>query len=150
MKIVIEEPLPGEEEQLILKCREITPALTQLLASLRAGQAPPAGMPLAVYDGADIHMLPPGDAYYFESVDNRVFCYARKAVYESREKLYRLEAQLQYSDFLRVSKSVLLNIRKIKKLSPAFSGRFEALLDNGEKVIISRQYVPDLKKKLGI
>jgi DNA-binding LytR/AlgR family response regulator len=47
-------------------------------------------------------------------------------------------------------KSVFVNLSKVRSLSPALSGRFEATLENGEKVIISRQYVGDLKKRLGI
>ena len=46
--------------------------------------------------------------------------------------------------------SGILNLDKIKSLSPAFGGRFEALLKNGEKTVISRQYVGVLKKKLGL
>ena len=55
-----------------------------------------------------------------------------------------------HTDFFRASKSIILNLTKIKHLSPAFNGRFEALLDNDEKVIISRQFVPELKRKLGL
>jgi DNA-binding LytR/AlgR family response regulator len=41
-------------------------------------------------------------------------------------------------------------MEKIEYLSPLFSGKLEAHLKNGEKVIISRQYVRSLKVKLGI
>ena len=41
-------------------------------------------------------------------------------------------------------------VDKVKSLSPAFGGRFEAVLDNGEKTIISRQYVSVLKERLGL
>jgi len=51
---------------------------------------------------------------------------------------------------MRASKSMIINLDMIKYLSPAFGGRFEALLENDEKVIISRQYVPVLKERLGL
>ena len=41
-------------------------------------------------------------------------------------------------------------MEKIEYLSPPFSGKLEAHLKNGEKIVISRQYVPVLKAKLGI
>jgi DNA-binding LytR/AlgR family response regulator len=85
-----------------------------------------------------------------DTVDNKTFLYLKDKVYESKQKLYELENSLANSDFFTSIKSVILNLRKIKSLSPALSGRFEALLDNGEKVIISRQYMGDLKKRLGI
>ena len=71
-------------------------------------------------------------------------------VYEVREKLYTLEGMLPVESFMRASKSAILNLNKVKSLSPAFGGRFEAVLDNGEKTIISRQYVPVLKERLGL
>ncbi|MGL5255373.1 MAG: LytTR family DNA-binding domain-containing protein, partial [Brevinema sp.] len=68
----------------------------------------------------------------------------------SKQKLYELEENLANGDFLRVSKSLIINLSKIKSLSPALSGRFEATLFNDEKVIISRQYMGNLKKRFGI
>ena len=95
-------------------------------------------------------MLLPKDVYYFESVDNKVFAYCEKQVYEVRKKLYELESDLSGTDFLRISKSVIVDLSKIRNLSPSFNGRLEALLRNGEKIIISRQYIPALKKKLDL
>jgi len=144
LKIVMEEPPEGEEEQIIIRCRRMTPELLRALALLKAQDT------LIAYDGNEIHRLRPDGIYYIDTVDNKTFIYLKDKVYESKQKLYELENSLANSDFLRVSKSVILNLRKIKSLSPALSGRFEALLDNGEKVIISRQYMGDLKKRLGI
>ena len=95
-------------------------------------------------------MVEPNSVYYFEAVDDKVFAYCESKVYEIKRKLYELEKQFENTDFLRISKSVIVNLSKIKKLTPGFSGRLEALLDNGERAVISRQYVPALKKKLGI
>jgi DNA-binding LytR/AlgR family response regulator len=92
----------------------------------------------------------PKDVFYFEAVDNKVFLYLEKEVYETKLKLYELEERFVGTDFLRVSKSVIMNLAKVKTLSPAFNGRFEATMKNGEKVIVSRQYVPVLKDKLGL
>lgn len=143
MKIVIEEPPEGTEELIIIRCRQMDPALYELIANFKGRDTAVIG-----YLGSDIHRIDPASVYYFEAVDNKVFIYCRQQVYESKQRLYEIEALLAGNDFLRVSKSVILNIKKINYLSPAYSGRFEAILDNQEKIIISRQYVPDLKKKL--
>ncbi len=45
---------------------------------------------------------------------------------------------------------MILDLSKVKRFAPSIGGRFEAVLTNGEKVIISRQYVPDVKKRLGL
>ncbi len=88
------------------------------------------------------------DIYYIESVDNKTFLYTKAAVYETRQKLYELEELLKEKYFLRVSKPLLLNLMKIRSIQPALNGRFTAVLQTGEEVMISRKYVPELKKAL--
>lgn len=88
------------------------------------------------------------DIYYIEAVDNRSFIYTKGKVYETKQKLYELEDILKEKRFLRVSKSTILNLMKVSSLKPALNGRFSAVLRSGEQVIISRKYVPELKKAL--
>ncbi|MGF7141601.1 DNA-binding LytR/AlgR family response regulator [Anaerotaenia torta] len=145
MRIIIEECGPGEEDQIIIRCREWNESIQKLVGELRQGQKKLAGMK----DGA-ITMIDPANIYYFEGVDNKVFLYCKQNVYETKMKLYEIEEEFRNMGFFRASKSAILNAAKIKSISPAYSGRFEALLFNGETVVISRQYVPELKKKLGM
>ena len=88
--------------------------------------------------------------YYFEANESRVFAYCRSEVYEIKYKLYELEEMYTPLDFVRCSKSMIVNMEKIEYLSPLFSGKLEAHLKNGEKIVISRQYVHNLKIRLGI
>ena len=99
--------------------------------------------------GNEIHRVSPYDIFYIETVDNKIFFYYERSVYEAKYKLYELE-EMYMPDFLRISKSVIINLSNIKSLIPALSGRLEAVLINGEKVTISRQYVGELKKNIGI
>lgn len=145
MKIIIETPQPGEEDAIIIRCAALDEELMNLIYKLKTGREK-----LPVFSGQDILMLSLKEIYYFESVDNKVFAYCRKEVYEVRKKLYELENEYNNQDFLRVSKSTIVHLPKISHLVPMFNGRFEAVLKNGEKIIISRQYVAMMKKKLGI
>lgn len=145
MKITILDTGPGEEEEIILKCHRIDDSLMNLMNHFKQGDTK-----LNVYRDGEIYRIAPGEIYYFESVDQKVFAYCRTQVYETKSKLYELERELPQHDFLRATKSSILNLNKIKSLTPAFGGRFEAVLNNGEKVIISRQYVGSLKEKLGL
>ena len=88
------------------------------------------------------------DILYFEAVDKKTFVYLNDAVYETPDRLYQIEEKYQRFDFCRVSKSVVLNLKKIAKIYPVFSGKFEVLLDNEEKLSISRSYVKALKQQL--
>ena len=103
-----------------------------------------------MWQNGELYLIDPEEVFYFESVDQKVFAYCEREVYEIKKKLYELEEELPEETFIRAAKSSILNLDKIKSLSPAFGGRFEALLKNGEKTVISRQYVGVLKKKLGL
>ena len=94
------------------------------------------------------YQLPVVDIFYIESVDDRAFIYLEKDCYESRKKLYEFEEVLASRRFARISKAVIINLMKIVSISPALYGRFLCRLTNGEEVIISRKYVPDIKEKL--
>ena len=144
LKITIEELQGDGEEEIILRCRGMTPELLRMISQINVQNA------LIAYDGSDIYRVSPTEVFYIEAVDNKTFLYLKEHVYETRLKLYELEGILIGGDFLRISKSVIINLSKIRTLSPALSGRFEATLENNEKVIISRQYTGDLKKRLGI
>lgn len=145
MKITIEVPKPGEEDEIIVRCGTLDERLMNLIYSLKTDQDKLTG-----YVEDKIVKLLPKDIYYFESVDNKVFAYTAKGTYEVHKKLYEIETEYMHTDFLRISKSIIVNVAKIAYLKPIFNGRFEAKLKNDEKIIISRQYVLELKKKLEI
>lgn len=145
MKITIETPKPGEEEEIIIRCASLDDRILKFIHSLKTEENRLTG-----YVEDKIVKLMPNDIFYFESVDNKVFAYTGGEVFEIRKKLYELEAEYANMDFLRISKSVIVNISRIAYIRPIFNGRFEAKLKNDEKIIISRQYVMNLKKKLGI
>ena len=145
MKITIEEIGKEQEEEMILRCHELNSDMLHLLQSLKATKNGLVGI-----KGEEIHRLSMDDIFYFEVVDNRAFFYCRENVYESKLKLYEFEKLCKDSSFFRASKSMILNTDKIDFVAPSFSGRFEATLQNGEKVTVSRQYVSILKKKMGL
>lgn len=144
MRITIEAPKPGEEDEIIVRCTDLDERVLKLIQALRAEEK------LTGYIDDKIVKLPLKEIYYFESVDNKVFSYTAKETYEVHKKLYEIEQAFEHTDFLRISKSVIVNVAKIAYVKPIFNGRFEAKLKNDENVIVSRQYVLDLKKKLGI
>ncbi len=145
MKITIEEIGRELEEEIIIRCHEVN---EDVLALIQAAKSPKDT--LVGYDGGNIHRIPLKEVYYMESVDNKTFLYGKDKVYESRQKLYELEAQFCGTSFFRASKATIVNSNQIVYISPSISGRFDATLSNGETVVISRQYVPMLKKHLDI
>lgn len=145
MKIIIEQIGPEQEEQIVVRCRNLDDSIVALAEELKRRRDK-----LTVKDGERILQVDPSEVYYFEAVDNKVFLYTKEKVYETKWKLYELEEQFGHANFIRVSKSVIMNLSKVDSFHPDFNGRYEALMKNNERVLISRQYVPELKKRLGI
>ena len=144
MKIIIQDPASGDEDSVIISVKSMTDNVMRAINLLKSPDS------LTVYVDDQSFMLPVGDVFYAESVDLKTFVYSEKTVYRSRLRLYELEEILSDDDFLRISKQVIVNVKKIKSVAPAGSSRFLATLTNGEKVIISRQYVPALKERFGL
>ena len=87
---------------------------------------------------------------YAETVDGRTFLYTKDAVYQTPLRLYELEDQLAGTEFIRASKQLLANFDHVKAIRPEPGARLQLLLDNDEAVIVSRQYAPAIKRKLGL
>lgn len=143
MEIKIFKITKEQPEQLEIRCHEITEQVREIVTFVKSRQ----GQLNGVIDGKQ-YEIPVMDIYYIEAVDSKVFLYSSKKVYETKQRIYELESVLREKYFLRVSKSLLLNLMKVKSIKPAVNGRFTAILQSGEEIIISRKYVPELKKAL--
>ena len=138
LKIAKEQP-----EQMEIRCHEITEEIKEIVTFVKNRQGKLTGL-----QEDRRFEVPVPEVCYIEAVDNKVFLYTRKQVYETRQTLYELEELLKEKYFLRVSKSLLLNLMKVHAIKPALNGRFLAVLQSGEEIIISRKYVPELKVAL--
>ncbi len=90
------------------------------------------------------------EVFYIETVDEHLFIYCENDVYENRMRLYEAEQLCRDTLFFKASKSMLINIKKIGIMKPSLSGRFEITMVNGEKLLVSRKYVADLKKMMSL
>ena len=55
---------------------------------------------------------------------------------------------LAHTGFVRVSKSMILNIEKLKGIKTLVNSRLEAILLNGESICVSRKYLKDIREAL--
>jgi DNA-binding LytR/AlgR family response regulator len=144
MRIIIEEPQAGEDDSVTLRVRQLTPDVQRAIAILKNPDT------LTAFDDDKAYRLPLPGICYIESVDLKTFIYTDKAVYRSKQKLHEIEDLLGGTSFFRANKALLVNCDKITTVSPEFNGRFSAVMTSGEKVLISRQYVPVLKERFGL
>lgn len=102
----------------------------------------------SVRSDSGMRMIKSENILYFESVDEKTFVYSEEEVFSSEMKLYAVEELLRTSTFVRISKSCILNIDYLDSVKVLLNGKMQAILSNGEKLIINRHYVPAFKKKL--
>lgn len=143
MKITVEHTDVAENE-VILRCKNIDDEMLHILSLLKS-----RSQKICVFkDKNELTLLSPDTVYYCESVDERVFIYCKNDIYQSTFNLSELENTYSSIGFLRISKSMVINLHKIKKLKSYSSGRIETLMKNDEKIIVSRHYAPILRQKL--
>lgn len=143
MNIRIEKIEKEGEELVLIRCREITEEVREIATFIKSRQGSISGI-----SDSGICEIAVTDVCYIESVDGKTFLYTGDSVYETSYRIYELEEMLKSKHFLRISKPMLVNLMKIRSIQPALNGRFTAVLCSGERIIISRNYVKDLKAAL--
>lgn len=144
MRVEIKSVNSYEEEQAVISAVKITEDLQSAIDILDSNCHV-----IPVISDDETVMLRTEKIYYVESVDKRTYIYTKDNCYETKYRLYELE-QLLNQYFLRSAKAMIVNIRKIKSVKSEINGRMTAQLLNDEQVIIARNYVKDLKERLGI
>lgn len=143
MKVVINQDENNNEVEIVINCKVIDDNIVKIIEKLREEENIITGV-----KDSKVHIIKPENVLYFESVDKRTFIYTKEEVYESNLRLYEIEDKFSEYHFFRASKSTIINISKISVINTVIGGRVEVLLENKEKLIVSRQYVPILKAKL--
>ena len=75
--------------------------------------------------------------------------YVKTKKYTSGKRLYELEQYLGRG-FMRISKSALVNLRYLDYVEASFHGIMLLRLKNQSEEYVSRKYLPDLKRYLGL
>lgn len=104
---------------------------------------------IAVKKGSDIALLELSDVCMFRVENKQVKVFTENQEYVVKKALYQVEEQLN-SDFLRISKTTIINLRKVERVAPSLKGMMFVQLKNGLKDNISRKYLPDFKNDLNI
>jgi len=144
MKVRVNESPEMEEIEVVINCKSNNEHVKDIQRSLTYLNKLITGK----INGRS-YTLSPNIIYYFDTIDNKVFAYTKETVYDVNLKLYQIEEILHDTPFLRINKNTILNTKKIRTFKRSLNGRMEALLFNGETVIISRKYVPALRQSLG-
>ena len=94
------------------------------------------------------YSVPINEIYYLESVDKKGFIYTKSEVYRTVQRLVELEKMLSGAGFVRVSRSVVINVDKLKGIKNLPNSKLEAILVNDERVCVNRNYLNDIRDVL--
>lgn len=131
--------------QIVINCRRIDDEVMRLKYHIELFDKK-----LQAKKDNELHFINSFDVLYFESVDNRTFLYTEDDVFEIKQRLYELEVVLSDKDFIRISKSQIVNINKIKSLKPELNRTILVTMCNGEQLYISRKYVQTIRNLLSV
>ena len=104
---------------------------------------------IALQNEEDLVVLQPNDIYMVRVEDGDTIIYGEKRKYRSRKRLYEISRQLG-KQFMQISKSTLINLSYMDSIESGFSGTLLLKMKNGCKDYVSRKYLPDFKRYLGL
>lgn len=134
-----------ERLQVIIKCRRMDEEVIRLKTHIELFEKK-----LRARKDDKYFLVNSSDALYFESVDNQTFLYTDNDIMEIKFRLYELEQILSPKDFIRISKSLIVNIGKISSLRPELNRTILVTMYNGERLYVSRKYAPALRRLLQV
>lgn len=86
------------------------------------------------------------DIYYIENVERKIFLYSKKDIYRYDGSMADIDSSISETDLVRISRTCFMNVSHLKEIMQIKNSHLEAVLDNGEKLIVSRKYLKDIKK----
>lgn len=118
-----------------------------LLEELKAG--PRYLERLVIKNGGRVFFLHVQDIHCIEAEGNYVRVYDNQKGYLLRETISSLEEQLDPKQFLRIHRSAIVKIDRIKEMQPWFHGEYRIIMENGKQLALSRNYRANLQEAVG-
>lgn len=127
------------------------PLAARLAALLEAARPDAAARAdrLAVKSEGRVVLVKLADIDWVEAADNYVNLHAGRESHLMRETMNRLEQRLDPARFVRISRSTIVNLDRIRELQPMFHGDYTVVLRDGTRLALSRNYRERLAHLLG-
>ena len=101
-------------------------------------------IPCTDIDTGGKHRMLISDIFYIEVVDRKTFIYTRSEVFRCMMKFNELLDKLRAYGFAQANRYCIININVLESLDMLSYSKAEAVLENGEKIIVSRTYIQDI------
>lgn len=144
VKIEIDESL--QEEEVVIKAPSLNEKVQRIQEVIH--DMSKSSKTMILYKGQVEYYLSLDDILFFETSDHHIHAHTKNDMYQIKYKLYELEEMLP-GNFMRISKSTILNVKKIYAIHKTISSpcliEFE---DTHKQVYVSRHYYKPLKIRL--
>lgn len=138
-----------DRQGLARRLDEVMAAMQRLRADAESAPKPREGDGrLFIRCDGEIHVMAPEDILWIESDGDYVRLHSTDKPRFVRMSLHRMLEKLDPAHFVRIHRSTIVNLRHMKKASPALYGEYTVELTNGAKLKVSRTFVHDLKAHL--
>ncbi len=145
MKVSIDLSAEYKEPFAVIHTDKVTDEITRIIDMFSNNETPVT----ALQNEEEIVVLKPDEIYMVRIEGGDTVIYGEKQKYRSRKRLYEL-SDLLGKKFMQISKTTLINLSYIDSIEPGFSGTMLLKLKNGNKDYVSRKYLPDFKRYLGL
>lgn len=105
---------------------------------------------ITAYKNGKIEILEPEDLIRIYANSGKIFAVTVNGEYVLKLRLYEAEELLPSNQFIGISNSEIINLKKVKNFDLSFTGTICVRLSDGVITFVSRRFVPKLKKVLGI
>ena len=144
VEIKLEENCP--ETKVII----VTEKMTEEVSRLSQRLAEESIQGLIGFDSDDAELLEQTDIIRIYASSGKVYALTESKEYALRMRLYEAEEKLNKTEFVRISHSEIINLKKVKKFDLSLVGTIRVSLSNGEVSYVSRRYVKKIKQTLGL
>ena len=134
------------EPYAVIYTNKITPLVSRIVSAM---ESMPEDNIITVTDKGRIFVLQTDDIYMVTVNDDRTVVHCREHTVGCSKRLYEFESLLG-SGFMRISKSAIVNLKYLDHVEPSWGGSMLLTLKNGSQDYISRKYLGEFKKYLGL
>lgn len=145
MKVSVDISPEHKETYAVIHTDRMTDEISRMIDLFSSSETPIT----ALQNEEDIVVLKPQDIFMVRVENGDTIIYGERTSFRSRKRLYELAEQLG-KGFMQISKSTLVNLSYMDSIEPGFGGTMLLKMKNGCKDYVSRTYLKDFKKYLGL
>jgi hypothetical protein len=145
MKVSVDISAEYKEPYAVIYTDKVTDEIQRMIDIFSTSETPIT----ALQNEEDLIVLQPKEIFMVRVEDGDTIIYGEKNKYRSRKRLYEIGQQLG-KQFMQISKTTLINLSYMDSIEPGFSGTLLLKMKNGCKDYVSRKYLPEFKKYLGL